>query len=192
MVVAPSAAMPLPHRRPALRAALAAALLAPATLACEGSDAPAADTSATGAPYPPPPAPAGASSGLADSVPLETILFWDAPAAQSALMRASLQPRVIRSPLAYAGLINGLALGVGDAEIHLFFYGDIGAADRAYRQLDARLARPVGGVASGPPRALINNNMLILIFGGDDTLRERVWRALTPGNEDQASEEVEP
>lgn len=186
--------MTLPHRRPLLRAALAAALVAPGTLACDGSEAPAADTAAAaaGAPLPPPPAPASVSSGLADSVPLETILFWDAAAAQTALMRARLRPRVVRSPLAYAGLINGLALGVLDAEVHLFFYGDIGAADRAYRQLDARQARPVGSVPSGPPRALINNNMLILIFGGDDALRERIWRALTPGKEDRAAEEVEP
>ena len=185
--------MPLPHRHPLLRAVLAVSLLAPGTVGCEGTDAPATDTASNAAvPLPPPPAPEGVSSGLADSVPLESIIFWDAAAAQSALMRGRLQPRVVRSPLAYAGLINGLALGVQDAEVHLFFYGDIGAADRAYRQLDARQARPVGTVAGGPPRALINNNMLILIFGGDEALRERIWRALTPGNEGQAPEEVEP
>ena len=185
--------MTILHRRRLLRAALSAGLLAPGALACEGSESPATDTAGiAAAPLPPPPAPASVSSGLADSVPLETIIFWDAAAAQAALMSNGLRPRVLRSPLAYAGLINGLALGVQDAEVHLFFYGDIGAADAAYRQLDARQARPIGTVAVGPPRALINNNMLMLIFGGDDALRERVWRALTPGNEDRKSEEVEP
>lgn len=131
---------------------------------------------------------------MADTVPLETLVHWDGMGALQALRSDGLEPHVLRTEIAYAGLANGTALRVATAEAHLFFYGDIAAADAAYRQLDATQLRPMDPRATPNPRprALINNNMLMIVFGGDDALRQRIARALTPGNEDRRAEEEEP
>lgn len=143
---------------------------------------------------PPPPFPASAASAPTDTVPLETLILWDAAAAQRALRSDRLTAEVLRDRLSYAGLTNGVAYQVGRTEVHLFFYGDIGAVDLVYRQLDARQLRPVGArVAPGAePQVLVNNNMLVVLYGGDDVTRRQIWRALTPGAEDRDAETVEP
>ncbi len=146
-----------------------------------------------GAPEAPPPPP-GVASAPTDTVPLETLLLWDAEAAQQALQSDGLASQVLRSELSYAGLSNGVALQVAGTEVHLFFYGDIGAVDRVYRQFDARQLRPVRPTAVDrpKPRVLINNNMLAILDGGDDASRTRIWRSLTPGSEDVDPGAVEP
>lgn len=142
----------------------------------------------------PPPAPAGVASPAADTVPLETLVLWDAAGAQAALQSDGLPHRVLPSKPSYGGLSNGIALQVGPAEVHLFFYGDMAAADRAYRQLDAPQLRPLQSkVGTGTrPETLINNNMLVIIYGGDTALQKRIWRSLTPGEEDVDPGAVEP
>ena len=69
--------------------------------------------------------------------------------------------------------------------------GDIAAADAAYRRLDVRSVRPVDPVR-GEPVAMINNNMLVLVFGGDSALRARLVDALRPGSENVTRDQVEP
>lgn len=128
---------------------------------------------------------------MTDTVPLESLVMWDAAGAQSALLSSGLRPRVIRSELSRGGLPNGVALGVGAAELHLFFFGDIAAADRAYQGLDVRTLRPIEP-GQGEPVAMINNNMLVIVFGGDAVLRSRLGQALRPGADNLAREQVEP
>lgn len=128
---------------------------------------------------------------MTDTVPLESLVMWDAEGAQAALMSRGMRPRVLRTGLSQAGLPNGLALGVGTVELHLFFFGDIAAADAAYRRLDAASMKPVQPGA-GEPTALINNNMLVILFGGDAALRNRIGEALRPGSESFARQQVEP
>lgn len=181
---------PFPVRKAA--AALCAFVLYGAA-ACDQSARETADTTAAtaGTPLPPPPAPAAAASAMTDTVPLESLVMWDAAGAQAALLSDGMRPRMIRQELSYAGLPNGVALGVGTAELHLFFFGDIAAADAAYRRLDVRNVRPVGA-ASGAPTAMINNNMLVIVFGGDAALRNRLGQSLRPGADNFAGEQVEP
>lgn len=175
---------------------LAAALLAAGLAACDASGEPDTDTAspAAGAPLPPPPNSAAVSSGLTDTVPLDALVFWDVTGAQQALRSSGLEFRMIQPELSYGGLTNGAAFAVGDAEVHLFFYGDIAAADAAYRQLDARQLRPIDprAAADARPRAFINNNMLVILFSGDDAHRQRIIGALTPGFGDRQDREVEP
>lgn len=135
-----------------------------------------------------------APSAATDTVPLETLLIWDAAGAQRALESDGVPYRLLETGVAYAGLTEGLALGVGSGEVHLFFFGDIAALDRAYRGIDTRQLRPVrGGMRQGePPRVLVNNNMLVILYGGDEAMRQRVRRSLTPGTEDLTPRAVEP
>lgn len=140
---------------------------------------------------PPPPAPASAASAMTDTVPLESLVMWDAGGAQAALLSDGLPPRVIRSDLSQAGLPNGIALGVGPVELHFYFFGDIAAADAAYRSLDVRDVRPVEP-ARGEPVAMINNNMLVIFFGGDAALRRQIGQALRPGADNFVGAQVEP
>lgn len=174
---------------------LAAALLAFGPAACDSSE-PRTDTAApaAGAPVPPPPNRAAVSSELADTVPLDALVFWTPTGAQQAMRSSALEFRMIQPELSYGGLTNGSAFAVGDAEVHLFFYGDIAAADAAYRRLDARQLRPIQPrvAADARPRAFINNNMLVILYSGDDAQRRRIIDALTPGFDDRHVEEVEP
>nr|MBA3889881.1 hypothetical protein [Gemmatimonadaceae bacterium] len=183
--------MTRPRSRFRAGALVAAAVLLPAASACDKSAPEGADTVAVGAPYPPPPAPARVASAQADTVPLESLVMWDAAGAQVALASAGLRPRVARTELVAPGLPNGIALRVGDAEVHLFFFGDIAAADAAYQRLDVRSVRSVEP-SSGVPAGMINNNMLAVIVGGDAALRQRIVRSLHPGAEDSGNAHVEP
>lgn len=179
--------------RPTARAAVTiCAFLAAAAAGCRPApDTPDIDSTLGATPLPAPPAPSSAASAMADTVPLASLIMWDAAAAQTALLSSGMPPRVIRSELSEAGLPNGIALGVGPAELHIFFFGDIAAADAAYRSLDVRDLRPIAP-ARGEPVAMINNNMLVIVFGGDAALRRRLVEALRPGADNLAREQVEP
>lgn len=190
MVPATPGAMTDPSIRRTLRPILAIAALVLLASGCNRPESDTGDPTDASTPLPPPPAPAGAASSMTDTVPLESLIMWDAPGAQTALASDGLQPRIISAELTYAGLRNGLALAAGGAEVHLFFFGDIGAADAAYRGLDAKSVRPLQAT-DGAPSAAINNNMLVIMFG-DVATRRRIEQALTPGSEDRAADQVEP
>ena len=178
------------------RRGISACALGLAIAAC-GAERPAGDTAAAsaseaGRPVPPPPG--RAPTALTDTVPLETLIQWNGTEVSQALQSSGLRYAVARAEIQPPGLPRGSALRIDGVEVQVFFFADMAAADAAYRRLDVGRLAPVGDRLEGElrPRALINNNMLAILFGGDATARRRIWRALTPGAEDAAAEEVEP
>lgn len=137
--------------------------------------------------------PPGVASPSTDTVPLRRV-FWDVAGVQTALMRAGLGSRVVAEEVSYPGLGTGTAIEIESAEVQVFLFGDIAAADRALQAFNMQRARPAMAprTAGAPPHGFINNNMLVLLFARSAAIGERLDAALAPEPERLAPDDAEP
>lgn len=156
-----------------------AAIIAAIAAACDDSSSVRGDPKGSGQhPDAVPRQPAGRA-------PAETVAAypfrWDVARVRGALETAGLKVQDlgrVRQPFMS---VNGTTFRIGEAELQVFVYGDVGAMTRDVMRLDT--------VRVSPPTMMINwrsrpslvtkNNLAAIILTDDEALRSRICAALT-------------
>ncbi len=128
---------------------------------------------------------AGSAAAYAGAAPADTVAAvpyrWDLDAVRSALQTAGLAAKGLGPVTQPFMSVGGTVFQIGEAELQVFIYGDVGAVMRDVISLDTVRVSPPTMMISwrAKPSLLTTNNLAAIIVTNDEALRRRIRNALT-------------
>jgi hypothetical protein len=128
---------------------------------------------------------AGSAAAYENAAPAETVAAypyrWDLDAVRSALQATGLAAKDLGPVTQPFMSVGGTVFQIGDAELQVFIYGDVGAVMRDVIRLDTLRVSPPTMMISwrAKPSLLTMNNLAAIIVTDDEALRRRIRNALT-------------
>ena len=128
---------------------------------------------------------AGSAAAYENGAPAETVAAypyrWDMEAVKSALQTAGLAAKDLGPVTQPFMSVRATVFQIGEAELQIFLYGDVGAMTRDVTALDTTRVSPPTMMISwrAKPTLLTTNNLAAIIVTHDEALRRRIRDALT-------------
>ncbi|MBA3579364.1 MAG: hypothetical protein H0W42_05195 [Gemmatimonadaceae bacterium] len=128
---------------------------------------------------------AGSAAAYENAAPADTVAAvpyrWDLDAVRSALQTAGLAAKALGPVTQPFMSVGGTVFQIGEAELQVFIYGDVGAMMRDVIRLDTARVSPPAMMISwrAKPSLLTRNNLAAIIVTRDEALRRRIRAALT-------------